>query len=193
MAGETRPSLARRAAWTMVNAAAASSKAWPTARQRLTVLLSRPGEHRDQDLQRRLDWTQQRVNESLLAGSRSVAAADIRYLHALQWTELFQGALDGRPELADGLAELIDELTTRFGVASDQPAAEDQAVSEDPAVSEDRAGSPRPAVPADVDFPAPSRSPGDAGLLGGRRGSLPGASFGDLGDLGDLDDQGDGG
>ncbi|HEX3920802.1 MAG TPA: hypothetical protein VHY31_00780 [Streptosporangiaceae bacterium] len=182
MAGETGPSLARRAAWTVVNAAADSSKAWATARQRLTVLLGRPGEHRDQDLQRRLDWTQQRVTESRLAGSRSVAAADIRYLHVLQWTELFQGALDGRPELADGLAELIDELSNRFGLASDQPEPED------------RAASPPASVPSSAEpggFAAPPGSPAETGLLGGRRGgSLPGASFGDHDDL---DEQGEGG
>jgi hypothetical protein len=187
LTGETGLSLARRAAWTVVNAAT-SSMAWPTVRQRLVLLLSRPGDERDQDLQRRLDRTQERMNESSRpAGSGGGVAAEAWHEQVQQWTDLFRGVLDDRPELAGGLAELLEELTARFGLPWDQPAPGDPATpAYPPAPSRWRPGSPPsrgygsppPAAPA----AAPPDRREDTGSFG-RRGSPPGASFGDDDDL----------
>jgi hypothetical protein len=171
--GETGPSLARRAAWTVVNAAfVATPMAWPTARQRLTVLLSRPGDERERELQRRLDRTEQRMNESSPpAGSGWEVAADVWYEQVQQWIDLFLGVLDDRPELAGGLAELIEELTTRFGLPCDQPAPGGPAASPNPlAAWPVPPGSPPPGGPGYAP-PAPSEA------------GPPGASFGDNDDL----------
>ena len=119
MAGETGLSLARRAAGTVVNAAfmTTSSMTWPTVRRWLTVLLSRPDDDSDQDLQRRLDRTRQRMNEpSHRAESNWGVSAGVWDEQVQQWTDLFRGALDDRPELAGDLAGLVEELTTRFGL-----------------------------------------------------------------------------
>jgi hypothetical protein len=183
LAGETGLSLARRAAWTVVNAAfvTTSSMAWPTVRRWLTVLLSRPDDDSDQDLQLRLDRTRQRMNEpSHPADSSWGVSAGVWYEQVQEWTDLFRGALDDRPELAGDLAGLVEELTTRFGLPADRPASPYPSAPSDWQFGSPPSdgGSAPPAAPA----AAPPYPREDTGSFG-RRGSPPGASFGDDDDL----------
>jgi hypothetical protein len=140
-------------------------------RQRLPVLLSRPGDDSDQDLQRRLDQTQHRVNESLVLGV-SGAAHDIRNEQVQQWTVLCQDALDARPELAFDLTGLVDEITVHF----DQPGEQSVFPGPPPGAPRPGFGSPAPAGAPPSEPPAPGD---DAGSWGYREGTPPGASFGD--------------
>lgn len=188
MAGETGPSLERQAAWAVVNAAfmAALSEAWPTVRLRLAVLLSRPGDDAGQDLQGRLDRTQQQMDASSQPAMYGWGVpADVWYDQVQRWSDLFRGVLDDQPELAGGLADLIDELATRFGVPSDHPAPEDQAKTEqaNPSYSPPRPDFPKPAPNyAPEQGSPPGASFGDDDDIG-ERGSPPGASIGDHDDL----------